>query len=177
MPDPLLVEDLPSHAVSEVASYETCWVLRGPVDENHEFIASRLKPQDIVVGLESKLDKPLKKIFPTMAFVQSLEDFESIICRSQKVVSMRFHGLILALRRRRPAYSVRMQKGTALLNMLGLGNYAFASARDIKFDREDDPDNIGSQINFFREIFRNSLLNMLSTLDLLEETNADSMLS
>jgi hypothetical protein len=167
MPDPVLLEDEPSIPASKPITHETCWVLRGPLDENHEFIASILKSEDVVVGMEPENDGQLKSIFPNMIFAHDIESFNSILASSRRVVSMRFHGVILALRLQRPVYSIRLPKGTALLQMLGLSDFAHARAKDLMFLNTRSSHSCEPQRRFLRKLFDNNLRNMLVALNMM----------
>ena len=167
MPDPVLIEDWPALPASNPITHETCWILRGPSDENHSFIASILKPQDIVVGLEPEHDKSLASIFPQMIFVQDIESLNEIVSASRRVVSMRFHGVILGLRQRRPVFSIRQTKGAALLQMLGLGSFAYARAQDLMFLNATGVNSFASQRRFLSELFENNFRNMLVALQVI----------
>ena len=167
MTDPVLVEDAPSLTADRPITHETCWILRGPADENHGFIASILKPEDIVVGMEPKNDESLKAFFPNMVFTQDIDPFNDIIASSRRVVSMRFHGVILALRLQRPVYSIRLPKGTALLHMLGLSDFAYARAKDLMFLNTRSSHSCEPQRCFLRKLFDNNLRNMLVALNMM----------
>src|SRR5208282_930355 len=96
MPDPLLVEEGLTRTGNGTFLYNTCWIMRGPVDENHAFVASVAKPDDVILGFEPKEDEPLTKLFPNMIMINKLEEFNKIAIRSRRIVSMRFHGVILS---------------------------------------------------------------------------------
>ena len=163
----LVIEDVPAFPGNKPITHDTCWILRGPLDENHSFIASILKPQDIVVGLELEEDKSLRSIFPQMIFIEDIESFDEIISSCHRVVSMRFHGVILGLRQQRPVFSIRVPKGTALLQMLGLGAFAHARAQDLVFLNTSSVNSFASQRRFLRDLFENNLRNMLVALQLM----------
>ena len=167
MPDPVLIEDVPALPGNKPITHDTCWILRGPLDENHNFIASMLKPQDMVVGLEPEDDKSLRGIFPQMTFIEDIEALNEIIASCQRVVSMRFHGVILGLRQQRPVFSVRVPKGAALLQMLGLGEFAYARAQDLMFLNTKGVSSFASQRRFFRDLFENNFRNMLVALQFM----------
>ena len=102
-----------------------------------------------------------------MTFVQDIESFNEIVASSRRVVSMRFHGVILALRLRRPVFSIRLPKGTALLRMLGLSEFAYARAQDLMFLNIRGSDSFATQHRFFRELFDNYLRNMFVALNII----------
>jgi hypothetical protein len=164
-PDPVLVDPaLGRGAGAESVAYDTCWILRGPIDKSLTFAASVVKPQDVVIGVEPREDAPLKALFPDMIMTESLDQVCSILRKSRRVVSMRFHGVILGLRMGRPCFAVRLPKGKSLFSMLGLEKYAFDSMQEVMFAGTYDTAAFETQRRFMEGVARANIRAMLHEL-------------
>ena len=163
-PDPILIENN-LYRGAQTQSFDTCWILRGPLDENHHFIKAVLRPKDLVVGIEPKVDSELKSFFPDIVLLSDCDKLLNIIANSKRVVSMRYHGVIFSLRLGVPVFSLRLPKGTALLNSLGLAGNAFDRAEELMFAENNyDAQSFELQRLFYYEVFRSGLLGMFAAL-------------
>lgn len=120
--DPVLISSImrPSARSRRENRFDCCWIVRDPIDDVVRNVASLVGPKDIVIGLEPHQDRPLTEVFRTITFVDSLEQFWEIITTAKRIVSMRYHGVILGLRAGIPSYALRVDKARFLLELLGL---------------------------------------------------------
>ena len=91
------------------SSFETCSILRGPVDENLAFIKAALGPRDAVVGMEPKEDEVLRTLFPDIILLRNFSSARQYYISAKRTVSMRYHGII-SLRHGVPAFHYACQK-------------------------------------------------------------------
>lgn len=98
----------------------TLWVLRGPLTKVHDKVLRYMRPGDTVVGFEPKVDNAIEGMFPQITYPETLEQFAKLAARAKRVISMRFHGIILALNCGVPVAALDVGKGLDLLRMLGL---------------------------------------------------------
>ena len=163
-PDPILIENN-LHEAAQAQAFDTCWILRGPLDENHHFIKAVFQPKDLVVGIEPEADSELKSLFPNIVLLSDCYKLLDLISSSKRVVSMRYHGVIFSLRLGVPIFSLRLPKGTALLNSLGLAENAFSRAQDLMFAKNNyDAQCFQMQRLFYYQVFKAGLLSMFATL-------------
>ena len=123
------------------AGRRICWIVRGPLSPVHDAIAARMSDEDVVVGLEPDMDRILLERFPDMVLLTDVGALFAILANCARVISMRYHGVILGLKAGVPSYALDVAKGGALLRMLGLPHCAgsdpcaLAAAPGIDMDR------------------------------------------
>jgi hypothetical protein len=102
MADPVLADDFYRPRTTETKKHKTCWVL----NPGHKLFQTRvlsiltkeLQTNDIILGIEPALDTPLNALpFSCRKTLSNdIEEVQSIMQTSTRVVSMRLHGAILA---------------------------------------------------------------------------------
>lgn len=107
----------------------TTWVLKYPSNPvDHDFlkivsdlILSEVPSRHRIVAMEPALDSALEQYLPRsrIEYCTGLEAFDSAIRAATRVVTMRYHGLIFALLRERPALAFSQPKIRTLINELG----------------------------------------------------------
>ena len=104
-------------------SVDKLWILKNTSPARAGRFAQLINlGEDQVCFVEPFLDFPLLEVFPTARAVYFVDDLISLIDRSATVVSMRFHGCILALLRDKPAVGMFEQKSLDLLTRYDLGH-------------------------------------------------------
>jgi hypothetical protein len=118
--------------------------------------------EDDVCFVEPFLDFPIVNLFPTVRPVYFINDLIAQIDRSAVVISMRYHGCILAMLRNKPAIALFEQKSRDLFVRYGLDSFFSEGGKTIpdisNFTGPND------KIAVDQQIFRSELENVLSLL-------------
>ncbi len=123
--DPVLLSKQvgpPTEREIAAKKYSCCWIVRNPIENSINYIQDHMSLNDIIIGIEPSLDRTLKSVFPEINLLESLDDIWEIVGASNVVVSMRYHGLILAIKAGVPAFALEVGKAERLLSMLGIAN-------------------------------------------------------
>jgi hypothetical protein len=145
----------------------TGWILRGPKTAFHDAIKHLVEDDDDVIGFEPKVDGVLKEDFPSLRFVTDNAEFFSIIARKQRLVSMRYHGVILGLKAGIPSYAYNVPKAAALLGMLGLPACASNKGATLLPLPDVDMRRTTEILSWFEDLYEHNLKSALrSALDL-----------
>lgn len=150
--DPVLLSrTLAPHAPTEesVRQYHRCWIVRDPIDDIVESIRDCAGANDVIVGLEPAIDSVLRQTFPDICFVSSLNDAWKVICASEVVISMRYHGVILSMLAGVSTYALRIPKADRLLELLGQTDRILTELDD--FTPDLTPITIDAQLGFWRQ--------------------------
>jgi len=135
MRDPVLCDlTYPEFPLSEAG--ERSWVLRGPISDIHPNIKNFMGRNDRVICFEPNVDKSLEELFPRLTYTPTAESFMFQIKDSSCVVSMRYHGAIMALRMGKKVYGLGDQKIESLLSELGAGRFFIRNVEDIRDKHE-----------------------------------------
>ena len=120
MPDPLVGLAGFDMSVDAARSHSTCWILRGPLEAKHHEMKAFVLEGDEVCLLEPLIDRSLKQVFPRALDIFSIEELLAVFGRHSRVISMRYHGLIIGIKANLPVVSLDLKKGDDLLSMIGL---------------------------------------------------------
>jgi hypothetical protein len=167
VPDPVLADPHYSRGADKGSDFAACanklWILKHTSPARAIQFAQLVDPnEDRICFVEPFLDFPLLEVLPTARPVHFVDDLITLIDRSAMVISMRYHGCILALLRDKPAVGLFERKSLDLLTRYDLG-HCFCSD-----DRE-----IPGSANFTspkgkllgdRNIFRDELVELLSLI-------------
>ena len=144
------------------ASRRVCWVLRGPLSELHAEIARHIVENDVVLCFEDAIDGALRKLFPQMLTVRSAAEFARHAARARRIVSMRYHGLVLGARIGVPVFSLAVDKGARLMRALGLPDRASdAPAPLVAARAPGDARRTSEVVNWHAELHRVELARIL----------------
>jgi len=92
------------------------WIIKNATDIHTHKLARMIdQDKDQICFIEPFLDFPLLDIFPTAHPIHFIDDLISLIDQSAVVISMRYHGCILALLRNKPVVGLFEQKSLELL--------------------------------------------------------------
>jgi hypothetical protein len=121
VPDPVLCDGRDRVDQPPIRSDDApvCWILRGPKSAIHDEILSCIKDQDIIIGFEPAIDKDIAEVFPKIQWVESIESFKAIVEPCNRVISMRYHGVIFGLKLGLPSFNIGALKSSSLLKMFG----------------------------------------------------------
>lgn len=128
-PDPVLCDAaylsaLPPPAASSGGQRRRLWILKpAPADQVALWQRMIDPATDDVCFIEPHLDFPLMLDLPFAKPVFDVEELLQLIDRSDAVISMRYHGSILAMLRGRPTVAIKEHKSLDLLRRYG--NEAF----------------------------------------------------
>ena len=101
-------------------------------------------------------------MFPTARPLYFLNDFLALIDEAAEIISMRYHGCILAMLRNKPTAGLFEQKSRDLLTRYGL-NHCF-SGDGVSIPNFSNAIRASGKIVADREIFRKELTTILSLL-------------
>jgi polysaccharide pyruvyl transferase WcaK-like protein len=168
VPDPVLAD--PGHHLNRggrrrhrMKDRNRLWILKNTQNVDASELKSTINPdEDEICFIEPFLDFPLVQAFPRAQAVYFANDLISLIDRSESVVSMRYHGCILAMLRSRPVVGLYEQKSLDLLARYDLGRFFSASGTTIPDTSNFTTPN--DEIIRDQEIFRKELTAVLSLL-------------
>jgi hypothetical protein len=121
VPDPVLCDAsyLNQHeerSSSRQSSDRRLWVLKYVNTENFFALCNSLSPtDDVVCFVEPHMDFPIIQHFPSALPIYFVEDLITMIDESDLVLSMRYHGCILAMLRGKRVFGLHEQKCSDLL--------------------------------------------------------------
>jgi Polysaccharide pyruvyl transferase len=169
VPDPVLADpryyaadgdDRQPHATNG----KRLWIIKNtPIGRNSGVLRHVDPTNDDICFLEPFLDFPLLNMFPTAHPLYFLDDFLCLIDKATEVISMRYHGCILAMLRNKPVIGLFEQKSCDLLRRYGLGR--FFSGDGLGFPNSSSGVRAGDKITEDREVFQRELTKILSLLD------------
>jgi hypothetical protein len=108
------------------------WILKHTSPAQAIQFARLVDPsKDRICFIEPFLDFPLLEVLPTARPVYFIDDLITLIDRSAMVISMRYHGCILALLRDKPAVGLFERKSLDLLTRYDLGHCFCSDEREI----------------------------------------------
>ena len=129
--------------------YRRCWIIRDPIDQVLIDVRAQIDLRDIVIGLEPMVDQHLCTMFPELRLIQSLAEAWEIICASEVVIAMRYHGVILAIKAGVSTYALRVSKAARLLALMGHSDRVLESSH---LDQASlDPIRCDEQLQVWRE--------------------------
>lgn len=150
--DPVLLSGniVPPAPIKTAAKrYNRCWIIRDPIDEDVMAVRQAVSENDIVIGLEPRVDCILSNLFPEIVYISTLEQAWEVLCASHTVISMRYHGVILAIKAGVSAYALRIPKASRLLELIGHTEYILLNANNT--ETETAPIVIEAQLDFWRD--------------------------
>ena len=154
IPDPVLVSPVPMPPNSAVPKrYNTCWIVRNPVDRHVEGIRDRATEEDVILGLEPIADSTLLSLFPNIRLIKGVREFWQFARASRRIVSMRYHGVVLGLKAGVETYSFRVTKGSSLLRLLGLNDRIIRDVNAFQISSVHDQDCVAEQLKEFTELY------------------------
>jgi len=168
VPDPVLAD--PRYYTSDShncqprgASEKRLWVIKNTSTARNSGVLQHINPtEDDICFLEPFLDFPLLEMFPTAHALYFLDDFLTLIDDATEVISMRYHGCILAMLRSKPVIGLFEQKSRDLLTRYGLG-HCF-SGDGLGFPNSSNGVRAGDKIIGDQEVFQRELTKILSLL-------------
>ena len=123
MPDPVLCDphfDVGASPGQHLSSKRNLWILKYTGRNSITEAAQLAIPDgDEVCFLEPHLDFPLIQVYPRAIPIYFVQDLIALIDRADNVFSTRFHGCILSMLRRKPAFGFQEQKIKDLLTKYG----------------------------------------------------------
>jgi hypothetical protein len=138
------------------------WILKTQNVRASELKGTINPDKDEICFIEPFLDFPLVKEFPRAKAIYFVNDLISLIDQSESVISMRYHGCILAMLRSKPVVGLYEQKSLDLLARYDLGRFFSASGATITDTSNFTTPN--DKIIRDQEIFRKELTEALSLL-------------
>jgi hypothetical protein len=168
VPDPVLAD--PCYYAGDndsrkpnAARGKKLWVVKNTTIARNSAVLQHINPdKDDICFLEPFLDFPLVDMFPTARPLYFLDDFLSLIDEAAEVISMRYHGCILAMLRNRPVIGLFEQKSRDLLKRYGLSHCFSGDGASLPCLSNDS--RAAEKIIEDREIFHEELTTILSLL-------------
>ena len=130
------------------------------------------KRGDVVCFFEPHLDFPIVEFIPNAIPIYCVEDILYLIDNSSDVVSMRFHGCILALLRDKPIYGLQEAKSLSLLTYFGIkSNFSepLLTPEEISFHPADTREKIEQE----RQRFLTGLKDVLTVVPEREDCSSE----
>jgi polysaccharide pyruvyl transferase WcaK-like protein len=125
VPDPVLCDasylnQQEEHSTLPKSSDRKLWVLKYVDTEDLSSLSKKHSlTNDKICFVEPHMDFQLITLFPNAQPIYSAEEFITLIDNADIVLSMRYHGCILAMLRGKPVYGLREPKCFDLLNRYG----------------------------------------------------------
>jgi hypothetical protein len=111
------------------------WILKYAARDQFAHCQRLIDPEnDEICFLEPALDFPLLAQFPRAQPIYEAAELTRMIDKADLVISMRYHGCILAMLRNRPTIAVREHKCLDLFRRYGNERYFVHDVADISFD-------------------------------------------
>jgi hypothetical protein len=168
VPDPVLADPYYCAIANDrrkhrVTGRKKLWIIKNTSNPRTRAIINMINPdEDDVCFVEPFLDFPIVNLFPTAQPVYFVNDLIAQIDKSAVVISMRYHGCILALLRNKPAIALFEQKSRDLFVRYGLDSFFCEGDKTIPAISDFVGPN--DKIAMDQKIFRSELEDVLSLL-------------
>jgi len=129
--DPVLCMQDYSYNQNTREPEKTAWILRGPASAELNHVRRLIKEDDVVVCFEKKIDQDIEGQFPELVYTPTVASLRKILNECSRVVSMRYHGLILALPHVEEVYGLGDQKNQSLLSDLKMSECYIKNMTDL----------------------------------------------
>jgi hypothetical protein len=140
LPDPVLCDsEYDARAAVRSGRWQAgnrrLWILKHGAPDQLAQCRRLIDPEtDEICFLEPHLDFPLISAFPLAKPMYRADELIALIDNADMVISMRYHGCILAMLRDRPTIAIREHKCLELFHRYGNDRYFVRDAADLSFD-------------------------------------------
>jgi polysaccharide pyruvyl transferase WcaK-like protein len=174
VPDPVLADfhyylnDV-NNSRHRVAPVNKLWILKNAKSATSTELMQMVNhEQDEICFIEPFLDFPLLDTYPAARSIYFIKELTTLIDRAAMIISMRYHGCILAILRDKPILGLVEQKSRELLTRYNLSQFFSGDGTTIpnpvEFTRPVD------KIVRERDLFRRELGSVLSLVSMVAPT-------
>ena len=174
VPDPVLADfhyflNDADNSTHRVAPVNKLWILKNAQSGTSRELMQMVNPeQDEICFVEPFLDFPLLDIYPAARPIYFIRELITLIDRAAMIISMRYHGCILAILRDKPILGLSEQKSRELLIRYNLSDFFSDGGTTIP-----DPGEFSRPVDKIvreRDLFRRELSSVLSLVSIVAPT-------